>query len=145
MNYIRKKKNIQSQKFKHPNDNVILKNGLLLKLRLVSISYIADDHGMSLFEYIMDKCGMNYAVGYKVTTGGKVASKSEIHSIVKHCLRFTKIILKIKKTERNKLYNSGFTRTTVEILHGLVHNGIRPENMLSVKQTKKLIKGIYIC
>ena len=145
MKYNRKKKNIQSQKFKHPNDNVILKNGLLLKLRLVSISYIADDHGMSLFEYIMDKCGMNYAVDYKVTTGGKVASKSEIHSIVKHCLRFTKIILKIKKTERNKLYNSGFTRTAVEILHGLVHNGIRPENMLSVKQTKKLIKGIYIC
>ena len=145
MKYIRKKKNIQSQKFKHPNDDVILKNGLLLKLRLVSISYIADDHGMSLFEYIMDKCGMNYAVDYKVTTGGKVAGKSEIHSIVKHCLSFTKIILKIKKTERNKLYNSGFTRTAIEILHGLVHQGIKPENMLSVKQTKKLIKGIYIC
>ena len=145
MKYNRKKKNIQSRKHKHSNLDNILKNGLLLKMRLVSISYIADDHGMSLFEYIMDKCGMNYAVDYKVTTGGKVASKSEIHSIVKHCLRFTKIILKIKKTERNKLYNSGFTRTAVEILHGLVHNGIRPENMLSVKQTKKLIKGIYIC
>lgn len=145
MKYNRKKKKVQSQKFKHPNDNVILKNGLLLKLRLVSISYIADDHGMSLFEYIMDKCGMNYAVDYKVTTGGRAASKSSLHSLIKHCLGFAKIVLKLKKIKRNRFYNSGFTRTAVEILHGLVHNGIRPENMLSVKQTKKLIKGIYIC
>lgn len=145
MKYNRKKKKVQSQKFKHPNDNVILKNGLLLKLRLVSISYIADDHGMSLFEYIMDKCGMNYAVNYKVTTGGISAGKSSLHSLIKHCLGFAKIVLKLKKIKRNRFYNSGFTRTAIEILHGLVHNGIRPENMLSVKQTKKLIKGIYIC
>ncbi len=145
MKYNRKKKKVQSQKFKHPNDNVILKNGLLLKLRLVSISYIADDHGMSLFEYIMDKCGMNYAVDYKVTTGGRAASKSSLHSLIKHCLGFAKIVLKLKKIKRNRFYNSGFTRTAIEILHGLVHQGIKPENMLSVKQTKKLIKGIYIC
>lgn len=145
MKYNRKKKKVQSQKFKHPNDNVILKNGLLLKLRLVSISYIADDHGMSLFEYIMDKCGMNYAVDYKVTTGGRAASKSSLHSLIKHCLGFAKIVLKLKKIKRNRFYNSGFTRTAIEILHGLVHRGIKPENMLSVKQTKKLIKGIYIC
>ena len=144
MKYNRKKKKVQSQKFKHPNDNVILKNGLLLKLRLVSISYIADDYGMSLFEYIMDKCGMNYAVA-AVATGGISASKSSLHSLIKHCLGFAKIVLKLKKIKRNRFYNSGFTRTAIEILHGLVHQGIRPENMLSVKQTKKLIKGIYIC
>ena len=145
MKYIRKKKNIQSRKHKHSNLDNILKNGLLLKMRLVSLSYIAEDNDMSLFDYIMDKCGMNYAVDYKITTNGISASKSSLHSLIKHCLGFAKIVLKLKKIKRNRFYNSGFTRTAIEILHGLVHQGFKPENMLSVKQTKKLIKGIYIC